>query len=417
MSQGIHAEIIAVGTELLLGQIPNTNAQWISKRLVDDGFHVYFHGVVGDNEARAFETFSTAQERSKLVIVTGGLGPTEDDLTRDVAQRLFGQSLVEDEKSMARIETYYERNQKPMSPNNRKQSLVFEHADVLDNQEGMAPGMIVEHEGTLWVFLPGVPSEMKKLMLEDVRPYLKDYYAIDSEIVSEMLHFIGIGESKLEHELHDVIEQQTNPTVATLAHDGEVSLRLTAKGDTHHKAVDLIEDIKHEILDRVGDFYYGSDDLTIQEIVLELLTEQERLIGSAESLTGGLFMEELIATPGASAVCQGSIVAYNQGAKHNLLQVPEALMDEFGTVSEQCAASMATNGRDVLSTDITLSFTGVAGPDPSEGKEPGVVFIGLQIGNEQPQVYHYHFPGTRPTIRRRAVKKAYELLYHTLKSN
>ncbi|MFG6115047.1 competence/damage-inducible protein A [Halobacillus sp. MO56] len=413
----VKAEIIGIGTELLLGQIANTNAQWISAQLAAQGIHVYFHGVVGDNFNRCVETFEAAQRRSDLVIVTGGLGPTEDDMTRDAANKLFDQTLLEDAESLKRVEHFYQKNNRIMSPNNRKQALVFEHASVLQNHEGMAPGMIVEHEGVLWIFLPGVPSEMKYLMEKHAMPYLYDYFDLSTEIVSEMLRFIGIGESQLEHELQHMISSQTNPTIAPLASEGEVGLRLTAKGETKQEARTMIASLKKRILAKVGNYYYGSDKITIQQKVVELLKEEQVTIAAAESLTGGRFTDQMISVPGASSVCEGSLVTYTPAMKESLLGVPGDLITQYGTISEECARSMAENVQRLTRSNIGISFTGVAGPDASEGKDPGTVFISLRINKEQELVKKFHFNGGRETVRNRAVKKGYELLFHKLKKD
>ncbi|GEN54076.1 competence/damage-inducible protein A [Halobacillus faecis] len=411
----MRAEIIGVGTELLLGQIANTNAQWISSRLATLGHSVYHHTVVGDNLKRVKDSFALAESRADLVIVTGGLGPTEDDLTLDAAQLVFDEKLVEHEDSMEKIKSYYQRNQKFMSENNRKQARVFESASVFQNLEGMAPGQLVKHEDTLWVFLPGVPREMKYIMDEYIIPYLQNNYHIESQIVSEMMRFIGIGESDLETKLQSLIRSQTNPTIAPLASEGEVGLRLTATGESTEQAKEKILTLKTKILDHVGKYYYGSDAITIEEKVRDLLKEKGLKIGSAESFTGGRFLERLIALPGASAVCQGGYTVYTPEMKERILQVPKFLIKKYGTISHECAEMMALNAQANLDVDVVVSFTGVAGPDASEGHEPGTVFIGLQIGERKPEVHKFHFDGGREQVRVRAVKRAYELIFHRLK--
>lgn len=408
-------EIIAVGTELLLGQIANTNAQWISKQLAGLGMPVYHHQVVGDNMDRVKASFESAHQRSDVVIITGGLGPTEDDMTRDAAQSILGLHLIEDSKSMDRITSFYEKNQQHMTPNNRKQALVFEGAQVLQNDEGMAPGQIINYEGKVWVFLPGVPSEMKSLMDTSVLPYFKSTFELKSDIVSEMMHFIGIGESTLEDQLSDLITKQTNPTLAPLASEGEVGLRITATGETPEQARGNIAATKKEVLNRVGNYYYGSDDSTIEEKVRDLLKTEGLTLGAAESLTGGKFIESMISLPGASAVCQGSLVTYTSDAKQHVLGIPAHLIHSFGTISFECADEMAERAQEKLGADVALSFTGVAGPDSSEGQDPGTVFIGMKVGNQETYVENFHFDGGREKIRSRAVKKGYELLFHHLK--
>ncbi|SFK28426.1 nicotinamide-nucleotide amidase [Halobacillus dabanensis] len=411
----MRTEIIGVGTELLLGQIANTNAQWISSRLADYGIPVYHHTVVGDNLDRVTSSFKNAQKRSDIIIITGGLGPTEDDLTRDAGKRVLGLNLVEHRETMDKIQSYYDRNQRTMTVNNRKQSLVFEGANVLPNLEGMAPGQWINRDGVLWIFLPGVPGEMKHLMEEYVLPRLQSNFQVDSQIVSQMLRFIGIGESDLETKLQTLITQQTNPTIAPLASEGEVGVRLTATGATTAEAWKKVENLKEQILNHVGQYYYGSDDITVEEKVRDLLKAKGLTIGSAESFTGGKFLERLVSLPGASNVCQGGYIAYTAEMKEKVLQVSKLLITTYGTISNQCAEVMARNTQSLLGVDIAISFTGVAGPDQSEGQEPGKVFIGLQIGDEKPEVYEYHFHGGRDQVRTRAVKKGYELLFHRLK--
>ncbi|MGP4075160.1 competence/damage-inducible protein A [Halobacillus sp. K22] len=409
------AEIIAVGTELLLGQISNTNGQWISQEFASIGIPVFQHSVVGDNMKRVEDVFHTAHSRSDVIVVTGGLGPTEDDLTREAAHGVIGQKLIEDQDAMKKIAQFYEKNKQTMTANNRKQALVFEKGRVLPNEEGMAPGQIVEHEGRVWIFLPGVPSEMKSLMKSGVVPYLQRTYNLQSDIVSEMMYFIGIGESTLENKLSALILNQTNPTLAPLASEGEVGLRITATGETGAEARQKISKMKETILQIVGSYYYGSDDVSIESTVRDLLKERGYRLGAAESLTGGQFIEQLITLPGASAVTQGSLVAYTPLMKEKVIGVPPSLIEQYGTISYECAENMVLNAQRILDADVAVSFTGVAGPDSSEGHEPGTVFIGLQIEDKRPYVYHFQFQGGRDKIRSRAVKKGYELIFHHIK--
>ncbi|WP_173916444.1 competence/damage-inducible protein A [Halobacillus sp. Marseille-Q1614] len=409
----MRAEIVGVGTEILLGQIANTNAQWISKELAHYGISVYFHSAVGDNLERVVQTFEQAGARSDIVIITGGLGPTEDDLTRDAASMLFQTSLKEDEKAMSKIEEYFKKNSRTMTENNRKQALVLDGSVVLQNDEGMAPGQMYHFKDTLYIFLPGVPSEMKRLMSEQVFPYLVHNYQLESEIKSEMLRFVGIGESKLEHELQDLISQQSNPTIAPLAGEGDVAIRLTASGP---EAAELLASLKSEILQRVGSHYFGSDSITVEEAVQDILVQKGLKAGSAESLTGGKFIEKLISLKGASSICEGGLVAYTPSAKKSILKIPAEIIETYGTVSEECAAKMAENAQKLLDVDIAVSFTGVAGPAESEGHKPGLVYIGLKAQDAPASVFRYYFDGSRDKIRGRAVIKGYELLFNYLKN-
>lgn len=416
MIKSFKAEIIAVGTELLLGQISNTNARWISEKLALLGINVYSHVVVGDNLNRATETFELAHKRSDIIIVTGGLGPTEDDLTREAFQQLSQLEMIEDKKSMDKIMQYFKKQNRQMTPNNKKQARVFKGSKVLENTVGMAPGMIVTFEERTWIFLPGVPREMKQLMSQGVLPYLSKLTGEKEKIQSLVLKFIGIGESDLEHKISNLIQEQSNPTIAPLAQNDGVVLRLTAKGSTNEKVQQLLEQTKQQILDRVGsEHLYGVNDETIEEHVISLLQEKNDRVAAAESLTGGMFTSKIISVKGASSVCPGGIVSYDPQVKANILGVPQQIIDTHGTVSDECAIEMARKVREKLNSTIGISFTGVAGPDKSEGKPVGTVFIGLSIKDGIEKTFQYQFLGDRTTVRYRAVLKGFEILLNYLK--
>ncbi|UFU01370.1 competence/damage-inducible protein A [Radiobacillus kanasensis] len=408
------AEIIAVGTELLLGQISNTNAQWLSEQLAKRGVYVYHHSVVGDNLDRVKETFEQAGKRADIVIVTGGLGPTDDDLTREAFQALSGYGLIEDKETMKKIESYFEKANRVMTPNNRKQARVFENSTVFQNSAGMAPGIVVEYQDTVWIFMPGVPREMKAISTEQAFPYLEEHFQLRSIIRSKMLRFIGIGESQLEHDLYDLIQNQTNPTIAPLASEGEVGLRLTAQSESEQEAEELIVSTESLIREKVGAYMYGTDDQTLEQSVKELLNQQGKTLAAAESLTGGMFASTLVSVEGASSVFKGGVVSYASSVKSGLLQVSEQTIVEHGTVSDQTAKEMARNVRELTGAEIGISFTGIAGPDAVEGKPVGTVVIGIDQNKEDSVTKTYQFTGDRSSIRRRTVKKGYELLFHLL---
>lgn len=404
------AEIIAVGTELLLGQISNTNAQWISQQLADHGIDVHFHEVVGDNLLRVKETFEQAANRSEIIIITGGLGPTEDDLTREAFQLISGMKMVEHAESMDKIEEHFRRQGSMMTPNNRRQARVFDGATVLFNKVGMAPGMIVAYQENIWVFMPGVPREMKAMFSGKVIPYLREKFDTKDIIRSLVLKFSGIGESRLEHELIDLIQSQSNPTIAPLAQDTGVIIRLTAKEKTAEKAGKLLEQTKHQILKRVGSYYIGDEAASIQEQIVLLLQQNNYHIAAAESLTGGLFAEMLTAVPGVSTVFRGSIVSYDPIVKQEVLKVSGKTIRQYGTVSEACASEMAENAKRLMHADIAVSFTGVAGPDSLEGRPAGNVFIGIATAENTIEVEECQFSGERAEIRKQSVIKALKLL-------
>ncbi|MRH42645.1 competence/damage-inducible protein A [Aquibacillus halophilus] len=413
MSQ-LKAEIVAVGTELLLGQIANTNAQWLSEQIANYGINVFYHGVVGDNLERVKSSFELASARSDIIFVTGGLGPTDDDLTREAFQALTNKILKEDQSSINKITNYFEKNSRQMTPNNRKQALVFDDAIVLPNSAGMAPGMIVDHNNAIWVFMPGVPNEMKAITSEHVIPYLKKTLQLNTVIQSRMLRFIGIGESQLEHELKSLIDAQENPTIAPLAFDGEVAIRVTAKAETNQKADELINNTTNKIFELVGSHFYGYDQETIEKKVYELLKNNNLTIATAESLTGGRFADSIVSISGASDVFMGGVVAYSAKTKETMLGVSLDTLSTYGTVSSNCAEEMAQNVKRKLDADIGISFTGIAGPDSVEGKPSGTVFIGIYGPSNQSLVKEFHFQGNRDGIRIRSVKKGFELLRNHL---
>lgn len=417
MKKQYKAEIVAVGTELLLGQIANTNAQWISQQLALYGIDVYHHTVVGDNLNRVAATFQLAHDRSDIIIVTGGLGPTEDDLTREAFQEISNMEMVIHDKTMQKVENWYHRSGWTMSPNNRKQARVFKTATVLDNKKGMAPGMIVQFEKRTWIFLPGVPREMKALFTDDILPYLYRLTGREQMIKSTILKFIGIGESALEHELRDLIHQQTNPTIAPLATDDGVVIRLTAKAASNEGLDSMLNETKAAVLEKVGDYFVAENEETIEEAIIEQLKAKALTIAAAESLTGGKFTEKLISVSGASDVVQGGIVCYSPQVKMGMLDVPEKTIQEKGTVSEECAIDLAENVRKKLNADIGISFTGVAGPGVIEGKQAGTVYIGLSTLGEVTKAYGFQFQGDRNIVRRRAVMKGLELIFNWVKFN
>lgn len=409
------SEIIAIGTELLLGQIANTNAKWISEQLASEGIDTYYHTVVGDNLLRVEETFKLAQNRSNLIIVSGGLGPTEDDMTREAFQKLSHLEIVEHKESMVKIENFFKRQQTKMTPNNHKQARVFENATIIDNHTGMAPGMIIDYIDKTWIFLPGVPSEMKQMFTDTVLPYLKKATGQQMVIQSMIIRFIGIGEAKLEHELKDLIHKQTNPTIAPLAQTDGLIIRLTAKEHSLQKANMLLNDTKNKILAKVGDYVFGIDNETIIEKIANMLKKQNKRVSAAESLTGGKFAEQLISVEGASNVCPGGLVCYDPEIKKNVLHVSEDTINRYGVVSKECAIEMAQKSCELFNSEIGISFTGVAGPDRLEGQEVGTVFISIYNKADGGVTEKFLFQGDRETIRNRATRKGFELLFNYLK--
>lgn len=370
------AEILAVGTELLMGQIANTNAQYISSKLPNVGIGVYYHSVVGDNPDRLQESLKLALERCDVVITTGGLGPTQDDLTKETIAGLFGKKLVLNEESLISIKNYFNRVGRQMTPNNEKQAYMPEGCIILKNNNGTAPGCIIEDGSKVVVMLPGPPSEMKPMFDEFVMPYFqkKSTFLIESKF----LRVFGIGESAMETLIIDLIDGQTNPTIATYAKEGEVTLRVSAKVKAGEDAEQILKPVVDEIKKRTGDCLYSDTDQTLDAVVANLLLEKNITIATAESCTGGLVAETLTNFPGISKVFLGGAVTYANEAKQEILGVKAQTLEKYGAVSRETATEMAEGIRKRLNTDIGISITGIAGPDGGTVEKPvGLVYVGL----------------------------------------
>ncbi|WP_226087388.1 competence/damage-inducible protein A [Mesobacillus sp. S13] len=410
----MNAEIIAVGSELLLGQIVNTNARFLSRQLADLGINVYYHTVVGDNPDRLKDAMEIAQERAELIIFTGGLGPTKDDLTKDTIAGQLGKQLVLDEEAMKSIELYFEKTNRVMTENNRKQALVIEGCAVLKNDNGMAPGMFLVAGENKYMLLPGPPSEMEPMFLKYGQNAIAGLSGNQAKIESRVLRFFGIGEAALESEIEDLIDQQSNPTIAPLAGDGEVTLRLTARDDANGTAQALIDQVEAAIMERVGEHFYGYNETSLMIELSKLLKNENLTISAAESLTGGMFQQELSSISGASSLFHGGIVCYSNQAKIELVKVMPETIEKHGAVSSECAAELAANIASITHSDIGISFTGVAGPDSLEGHPAGTVFIGIHIKGMPVHVEKLSLSGARSAIRKRSVKFGCQIIINRL---
>ena len=370
------AELLAVGSELLLGNIVNSDARDLSRLLAAMGINVYYHSVVGDNPGRLKAAVELAKSRADILITTGGLGPTCDDLTKQVLAEAFGKKLVFHEECADGIRAYFDRIGRPMTENNLLQAWLPEGCDVLDNDWGTAPGCAFEAEGTFVVMLPGPPSECIPMFREKAAPWLGRLS--EGIIRSRTLRIFGMGESRVESLLKDRMNELTNPTLAPYAKTGEVELRITAKADTEEEADALIAPVEEEVRSLLGDLIYGADVDSLEQVVLGLLKEKGLTLGTAESCTGGLIAKRVTDLPGSSAVLKGGIVSYTNEVKTNVLGVPAELLEEKGPVCAEVAEAMANGARRVLGCDLAVSATGVAGPDSDERGNPvGLVYVAL----------------------------------------
>ena len=414
----MHAEIIAVGTEILLGQIIDTNTRLVGQVLADLGIDVYYQTVVGDNEVRMRAAIDLAAKRSDLVILTGGLGPTKDDLTKQVVAAYLGKQLVEDEAAMLKIKRHFEISQRKMTANNRLQALYIEGSKPLANETGLAVGDFYQAEqGPDFMLLPGPPSELRPMLFKVALPLLKQAYRQDQLLSSRVLRFFGIGESQLASQLDDLIENQTNPTIAPYAKDNEVTLRLTASAKDEQEAQALLDGLESKIAKRCGQYLYGyGDDNSLAQVVMTKLIEKHLTITAAESLTGGQLQAALTSIPGASQAFMGGFVTYANYAKEKLLAIPAEVIDEHGSVSEQTAILMAEQAKQKLGADVGVSLTGVAGPDSLEGQPVGTVWIGIAYRNKAGYAQKFHFPRQRKYVQARAVLTALDLVRKELLS-
>ena len=371
------AELIAVGTELLLGNIANTDAQMLSQSLSTLGVNVFWHTVVGDNPQRLREALDIARHRADIILTTGGLGPTYDDLTKQTICAAFGQKLVLHEDILEDIRAFYQSAlHVPMPENNTQQAEQPEGCTVFDNPVGTAPGCAFEADGVHVLMLPGPPHECETMLRRCVEPYLR---ALSKEvIVSHDIMTFGLGESPMEELLRERMTHMENPSLATYAKPSEVRLRATAKADSAAAAEAMLVPVVKEVTDYLGDVVYGVDVPNLETVCMTHLKEKGWTFATAESCTGGQIAARITALSGASSVYRGGVVSYWTSVKAEVLGVPQTLLDQYGAVSEECARSMAENARRITGADIGLSVTGVAGPDPDERNNPvGLVYVGL----------------------------------------
>ena len=372
-------ELIAVGTELLLGNIVNSDAQMLSQELSKLGLNVHYHSVVGDNPARLKQVVEHAKSRADILITTGGLGPTCDDLTKTVLAETFGKKLVHDPRSEDRIRDYFARLGKEMTENNLAQAMLPEDCVIFDNDWGTAPGCAFECDGVHAIMLPGPPSECMPMFRTHAVPYLRRLS--EGVILSRSLRVFGMGESAVESLLRDKMDSLTNPTLAPYAKTGEVELRITAKAQSTEEAEALIAPVEADVREILGDLIYGADVSSLESALLPLLAERGLTLGCAESCTGGLFAKRVTDVPGASRVFRGGVVSYCNEVKAALLGVSPDLLEELGPVCEPVAKAMAEGARKALGCDIAVSFTGVAGPGPDDrGNPEGLVFVAVTDG-------------------------------------
>ncbi len=403
-------EVISVGTELLMGSIVNTNAQFLAEQCALLGLSMYNQTVVGDNKERLSDAIRTGLGRADILILTGGLGPTEDDLTKETCAEVMGFPLVEDSHTKDRIREFFKNSiYKEIPANNWKQAVVPEGALVLDNDNGTAPGLILEKGEKRAILLPGPPNELIPLFEGQVKPYLQKLRP--ELIVSQMVKICGVGESQVEDRLLDLIDRQTNPTIATYAKTGEVHVRVTASAPTKEVADKLIRPVVKEIKKRLGTAVYSTrEEETLEMAVVRLLKKYELTVATAESCTGGLVAGRIVNVPGSSEVFREGFVTYSNKAKRRHLDVSKSTIKKYGAVSKETAREMAVGGAFATDSDLCVAVTGLAGPDGGTEEKPvGLVYMACCMGDKV-TVEKYQFKGNRNKIREQSVVRALDLV-------
>ncbi len=411
----LRVELVAVGTELLLGQLTDTNTVYVAAQLAANGIDVLGTHAVGDNRARIAATLRSVLERVDGAITTGGLGPTVDDLTKEAVCDALGLETEVHEPSLRQMQEFFAAMGREMRENNRKQAEIPRGAHVLVNPRGTAPGFIAfGKEGKFIVAMPGVPREMKPMLSEHAIPYLRERFGLTASITTRVLHTINLGESEIDHRIADLFRASENPKIAVLAHEGQCDVKIMAKADSAAQAQAMIAPLEREIASRLKGFVYARDHEPIAAVIVRLLIERGATLGIAESCTGGRIAAAVTAVPGASAAFRGGIVAYENAVKVTALGVSQATLDEAGSVSERTVLEMARGARERLGSTIGISTSGIAGPAGGTAEKPvGLVCFAFDDG-VQTRSWSLTFRGDRDAIQRRASVMMLGLLWREL---
>lgn len=408
-------EIICVGTELLMGQTLNTNAQFIAERLSDAGVALRYSSVVGDNPRRLKEAVLSARSRSDIIIFTGGLGPTDDDLTKETVAEAFGKKLTLHQKSLDDMAEYFRASGKSMPENNIKQAYLPEGCIVIENHNGTAPGCIMEDKGRYAIMLPGPPREMQPMLTDTVLPFLQGLS--NAVMRSRVLRLFGIGESRAASLIDDIIKNQTNPTVAPYAKEGEVTFRVTASAEDEETAMRLLGGTVNKIYEILGEYIYGEgDENSLANVCVKALRDRHLTVSTAESCTGGLLGRMITSVPGASEVYGFGFVTYANEAKERLLGVKHETLSAYGAVSAQTAREMARGAREKSGADIAVSVTGIAGPGGGTEEKPvGLVYVGVCDKNGC-EAYRFTHSGSRERVRDKSALCALDVINKRVRS-
>ncbi|MFW6030806.1 MAG: competence/damage-inducible protein A, partial [Halanaerobiales bacterium] len=387
------AEIISVGTEILLGDIVDTNSQYIASNLSDYGYDIHYITSVGDNKKRLYQVIDKAIKRSDLIIITGGIGPTDDDITREVISKVCVKPLELRKDLLEKLEKFFAKREYDMPKSNKKQAFLPKGARALSNQLGTADGFLLDYKGKKIIVLPGVPKEMKNIFDKKLIP---EILSQNSDIIrSKVLNFFNIGESSLEEKIKDILDQQTNPTIALYAGEGEVKIRITAKAKSEEKIKELLSEKAETIRVRVNKYIYAENEESIASATTKLLAKKNIKVAVAESCTGGLVGNRITDFPGSSNYFAGGFIVYSNQAKINQLGVKKETLEQYGAVSRETAREMAENTRKLMEADIAISITGIAGPGGGSKEKPvGLVYMAL-ADNNKTNIYKLNLNGNR----------------------
>ncbi len=411
----MNAEVITAGTELLLGRILDTNSLYLSRKLAEIGVDVYYKTSVGDNVERLKSAIGIAASRADVIIITGGLGPTVDDITREAVAKYTGRDLKPDAPSMQKLEAFFKARGARMPENNRIQAHMPEGSIIIENKTGTAPGFIVGHNSKVIAAMPGVPSEMRPMMENAVMPYLLQKYGTGKLIIkSKVLKAVGMPESLVDEKINDLFKASNNPTIGVYAHQTEIEVVLTAKADNVPMADEMNEALKAKVYERLGGAVYGEDEETLEGKIAEILSAKKMTVSTAESCTAGLLSFRLTNIAGSSGYFMGGISSYSNGVKQGVLGVPGEILKKYGSVSGECAGAMAISCRGKFDTDCSIAITGIAGPGGGTPEKPvGLVYIAVDIKGDV-KVFKNNFLGLRDLIRARSVQTALFRFFRSL---
>ncbi|MDE7282113.1 MAG: competence/damage-inducible protein A [Lachnospiraceae bacterium] len=406
-------EIISVGTEILLGNIINTNAAYLAEKCAGLGLSCYYQDVVGDNEERLASVINTALSRADILLLSGGLGPTQDDLTKETAAKALGKNLYLHEPSKEAITEFFKNRGMEITENNWKQAMVPEDSIVVDNPNGTAPGIIMKENGKHVILMPGPPNEMIPMFDNSIMPYLSELEP--GIIYSQIVKICGIGESKAESMVEDLINEQSNPTIATYAKTGEVHLRVTARAEEEKEAKKMVKPIVKELKGRFGNHIYTTqEDVTLEKAVVDLLVANHLTITTVESCTGGMLAARLINVPGVSEIFKTGYITYSNKSKRRVLGIKKPLLEKHGAVSPEVAKDMAKRSALFAKADVSVGITGIAGPDGGSDEKPvGLVYIACNVCGRI-DVKECHFSGNRMKIRENSVSAALSMLRESI---